>query len=59
LHLRYKTSDISETKQSTAKVTTMSIETRVYGLSTGDKSGDLYIGKLLPTFPESKIFDNG
>jgi len=36
-----KTSDVSETKQSRAKVTTVSIETRVYGLSTGDKSGDL------------------
>jgi len=28
-HLRYKTSDISETKQSRTKFTTVSIETRV------------------------------
>jgi len=34
-HLWYKTSDISETKQSRAKVTTL------YSLSIADKSGDL------------------
>jgi len=38
-HLRYKTSDISETKQSKAKATT---ECLMYGLSIGDKFGDLW-----------------
>jgi len=36
-----KTSDISETKQSRAKVTTECLCKLVYGLSVGDKSGDL------------------
>ena len=40
-HFRYKTIDISETKRSRAKVATVSIETHVYGLLIGDKSGDL------------------
>jgi len=40
-HLRYKTSDISEKKQSRAKVTTECISKLVYNLSIGDKSGDL------------------
>ena len=40
-HLRYKTSDISETKQSRAKVTTECLQKPVYGLLIGDKSGDL------------------
>ena len=30
----------------------------VYGLSIGDKSGDLY-GKLWPTFPGAKFFHKG
>jgi len=40
-HLRYKTSDISATKWSRAKVTTQCPQKLVYGLSIGDKSGDL------------------
>jgi len=40
-HLRYKTSDISETKQSIAKLTTECLQKLVYGLPIGDKSGDL------------------
>ena len=36
-----KNSDISETKQSRAKVTTGCLEKLVNGLSTGDKSGDV------------------
>jgi len=50
-HLRYKTSDISETKLSAAKVTfigyMVSLELCVglrHGLSTDDKSGDLNFG---------------
>jgi len=35
--LRYKTSDISEMKQSRAKVTTECLQKLGYGLSIGDK----------------------
>jgi len=38
-HLRYKTSDISETKRSRAKDFTGHL--LVYGIPIGDKSGDL------------------
>jgi len=40
-HLRHKTSDISETKQSRAKVTIECGVSIVYGQSIGDKSRDL------------------
>jgi len=39
--VRYKTSDISETKQSTAKLTKKCLYKLVYDQSTGEKSGDL------------------
>ena len=38
-HLQYKTSDISETKQSKAKLTKECLQKLVYDLSIGDKSG--------------------
>ena len=53
-HLRYKTSDISEMKQSTAEVTTACLQKLVYGLSIGDKSGDL--AWTLAHFSGSNIF---
>jgi len=40
-HLRYKTSDISEVKQSRVKLTTECLCKLVYGLSIDDISGDL------------------
>ena len=51
-HFPYKTSDISETKRSIAKVTTESLEKLVYDLSIGDKYGDLawpltYVVKIM------------
>jgi len=39
--LRYKSSDISEMKQSRAKVTTECLQELVYGLSIGDKLTNL------------------
>ena len=53
-HLQYKTSDISETKQSGAKVTIECLWKLAYGLSIGDKSGDL--GWTWTTFPGAIFF---
>jgi len=49
-YLPYKTSDISETKQSKAKVTTTSIETRVRPIDWGD------IGRILAYFSGEQNF---
>jgi len=38
--MRYKTSDISEMKQSRAKLTTECLQKIVYGLPIGNKSGN-------------------
>ena len=53
-----KLSDMSETKQSIAKVTTQCLQKFVYGQSIGDKSGDLQRG-LWPTFPGETFLPNG
>jgi len=56
LYLQHKTSDVSEMKQSRAKVTTVSIETRIWPIDWWQSWWPMVIGELWSTFPGSKIF---